>query len=88
MDIGKTATVHNLARAITLANNDHPERFDKVQIYSINPKAVTSGQLYGQFDLNTNEWSDGIVAKLFRDCAHDPSSDRKWIMFDGPVDAV
>jgi dynein heavy chain, axonemal len=85
---GKTATIHNLAHAMTHANASHPESFEKVHIFSINPKAVTSGQLYGQFDPNTNEWSDGIVAKLFRESAYDTSSDRKWLMFDGPVDAV
>ena len=46
------------------------------------------GQLYGDFDANTHEWTDGVLACYMRELAGDPSFDKKWLMFDGPVDAI
>ena len=50
-------------------------------------QAITLGQLYGQNDVSL-EWNDGVLSKLFRSCAHETSTHHKWIVLDGPVDAV
>jgi dynein heavy chain len=46
------------------------------------------GQLYGYVDPQTTEWVDGTLAKLILDCTRDESPDLRWVMFDGPVDAI
>jgi dynein heavy chain len=66
---------------------DDPE-FVPVHVHTLNPKSITQGQLYGNFDENTHEWTDGVLPIIYRNCSKDTSPDRHWIVFDGPVDAV
>jgi dynein heavy chain len=51
---------------------------DQVHYYALNPKSITSGQLYGDFDENTHEWTDGILAGMIRECAQDTTPDKQW----------
>ena len=87
---GKSSNVRVLQAALTKLKNKgiQGERYEKVKIYHLNPKSIKMGQLYGEFDLNTHEWRDGILCVLIRMCIKEDNSTLKWMLFDGPVDAI
>jgi len=89
---GKTAIYRVLQDALTVLRqtySDHKDqRYQVTHTYVLNPKCVSMGELYGEFDLNTHEWTDGLASSIVRDCVNTTTDDRKWVVFDGPVDAL
>ena len=84
---GKTKVINTLAEAFGRVKGAGSD-YGKVQVHTINPKSVKQNQLYGRTDPNTQEWTDGMLAVIYRNCSTDDSKTRHWIVFDGPVDAV
>ena len=54
---GKTSVIHTMAAAMTLLNERGNDEYEKVIYKTMNPKAITMGQLYGQFDPVSHEVS-------------------------------
>ncbi|XP_047186413.1 dynein axonemal heavy chain 2 isoform X2 [Scophthalmus maximus] len=84
----KTVTWKTLQSAITALHHKGVPDFLHVQEYPLNPKAMSLGELYGENDLTTNEWTDGVLSSLMRFACADEKPDEKWIVFDGPVDTL
>ncbi|XP_067360331.1 dynein axonemal heavy chain 1 [Channa argus] len=88
---GKTKCYEILGAALTALKGQPSVSggvYESVQTYVLNPKSITMGQLYGEYDLLTHEWTDGILSSLIRGGASSMDKEKKWYMFDGPVDAV
>uniref|UniRef100_A0A3B3C030 Dynein heavy chain hydrolytic ATP-binding dynein motor region domain-containing protein n=1 Tax=Oryzias melastigma TaxID=30732 RepID=A0A3B3C030_ORYME len=85
---GKTKVLHVLADTLSLMNERGHGEEEKVIFRTLNPKSITMGQLFGQFDLVSHEWTDGVVANTFREFALAETPDRKWVVFDGPIDTL
>ncbi|WIA13579.1 hypothetical protein OEZ85_007146 [Tetradesmus obliquus] len=88
---GKTTCCGTLQGALTHLRKEmnHPnEQLQVIHTYRLNPKCIKMGELYGEYNLLTNEWTDGLASTIIRGAVADTSLDRKWVVFDGPVDAV
>ncbi|XP_053845413.1 dynein axonemal heavy chain 1 [Vidua macroura] len=88
---GKTKSYEVLAAAMTSLKGQPAAsggNYEAVRYFVLNPKSITMGQLYGEFNLLTHEWTDGIFSTLMRRGTVATDSNKKWYMFDGPVDAL
>ncbi|KAJ3125643.1 Dynein heavy chain 6, axonemal, partial [Physocladia obscura] len=87
---GKTTCYEILRDANTLLKERYPDSadFQAVKTWVLNPKCVAMTELYGQFNLATMEWKDGLIGSIFRQQVADDSLDEKWTVLDGPVDAL
>lgn len=65
---GKTTCYEVLAHVMTtLRNANHPDRsFQIVNKKIFNPKAISMGELYGEVDFISQEWTDGLASKIMR----------------------
>lgn len=87
---GKTCIYRVLADAMTklCERGSKNEEMQQVHLQVLNPKSVSMGELYGEVDPMTQEWHDGIAPTLMRPMVEDRSTDRHWVVFDGPIDAL
>ena len=78
---GKTACLTTLVKALS------DERGRTYRLITMNPKAITSSQMFGILDPSSNDWTDGIFSSLWR-LACKKTNENVWLGLDGPVDAI
>lgn len=83
---GKTTLIRNLQQSINKLSLDSEEH-EPCKIYQLNPKSVTNSELFGWNDILTNTFTHGIVSKIIQGALEEPENIKKWVLFDGPVDA-
>nr|XP_015801752.2 dynein axonemal heavy chain 2 [Nothobranchius furzeri] len=83
---GKSVTWRTLQNVLTALQQQGKPGFQLVQMCPLNPKSLSLSELYGERDISTNEWTDGVLSSLMRAFCADEKPDEKWIVFDGPVD--
>ena len=49
-------------------------------------KRLVSPQLLGQIDMDTREWSDGVLTNAARQVVREPIDIQSWIVCDGDID--
>jgi dynein heavy chain, axonemal len=65
----KTSAIRVLAQALGDLNAKGLAGEFNVKTWTLNPKSVTMGQLYGEDDPVSKEWTDGVLAVAFRNAA-------------------
>ena len=87
---GKTTGYNMLAAAMNslYEKGTATDLVDDVVISVLNPKSVTMGELYGDYNVFTQEWHDGLASSIMREYADQDDATRRWTVFDGPVDAL
>jgi hypothetical protein len=54
----------------------------------LNPKAVTTNELYGYSNVTTREWVDGLFSSIMRDISKLSNDSPKWMVLDGDIDTL
>ncbi|XP_013392185.1 cytoplasmic dynein 2 heavy chain 1, partial [Lingula anatina] len=57
-----------------------------VKQYTMNPKAIPRTQLLGHIDMDTREWTDGVLTYSARQVVREPQEIQSWIICDGDID--
>lgn len=86
---GKTSVWNTLASAKQRLPPDSDHHCTSVLKFIINPKALSVAELYGSYNTTTYEWRDGVISNIFKSCSENSKQNvEKWLIFDGPVDAL
>lgn len=76
---GKTTLFTLLKQALTKMGK-------MVKQHTMNPKAIPRSQLLGSIDLDTREWTNGVLTLAALEAVDEPGEINTWIVCDGDID--
>jgi dynein heavy chain len=77
---GKSTTWKTLARSQDKIGK-------KTTFIDLDPKVVSTKDLYGYTNPATKEWKDGLFSKTMKTLGEVPDTNPKWLVLDGDLDA-
>jgi dynein heavy chain len=79
---GKTVVINTLCQSQSRLGLN-------TKLYTLNPKACSTHELYGILDPATRDWTDGLLSNIFREMNKPTDKkEKRYILYDGDVDAL
>lgn len=85
---GKTEILHTLAETLSLLRERKSKLGATVRFETVLPGVLDSDGLFGYQCDESGSWRDGLCTTVLRRFAGDPSTDRKWLVFDGALNSA
>jgi dynein heavy chain, axonemal len=79
---GKSAIISTLSSSLAKINHV------PFKVISMNPKAIQADEMFGETDLLSGEWMDGVFAMMWTKFNQRTNKFHSWVVCDGPVDAI
>uniref|UniRef100_A0A8C3PC88 Dynein axonemal heavy chain 11 n=1 Tax=Chrysemys picta bellii TaxID=8478 RepID=A0A8C3PC88_CHRPI len=76
------------SKVLRTLNRTYVNMKQKLVWNDLNPKAVTTDELFGFIHHATREWKDGLFSSLLREQANITQDGPKWIVLDGDIDPM
>uniref|UniRef100_A0A8C0G3E5 Dynein axonemal heavy chain 11 n=1 Tax=Chelonoidis abingdonii TaxID=106734 RepID=A0A8C0G3E5_CHEAB len=76
------------SKVLRTLNRTYVNMKQKLVWNDLNPKAVTTDELFGFIHHATREWKDGLFSSLLREQANITQDGPKWIILDGDIDPM
>ncbi|CAK9808069.1 Dynein axonemal heavy chain 7 [Anthophora plagiata] len=83
--VGKTEILNVLQLVLSSLYKKGIEFGVNVKLETIVPSTIDTDQLFGYLDVKSKVWKDGMYSKVFRSFLENDSSDKKWLVLDGPL---
>ena len=86
----KSAIIRILHASYNELHQDDPKHYSGSETTILNPKSITLDELYGKFDADSQQWTDGLIGCILRGFVNTNPLENviKYAHFDGPVDPI